>query len=190
MTGLEKIIGQIAEDAKLEADSLLESARQQAGEILAAAEKEAEAQAQALLDAAGREAQDIHARAESAAQLKKRNDMLSFKQELIRETITQAQTQLETAPDGPYFDTLAALFKRFGGSGKGEVRFNQRDLDRLPKDFAEKLGVKVSPTPCDIDSGFLLTDGGVDVNCSFGAVFEEADSALRDLCGQLLFAAN
>ena len=194
MTGLEKIINQITEDAQQEAGEILEAAKKQAWEIISAAKKEADTEAAALLEAAQADVKNVQDRAESTAQLNRRNEMLSFKQTLIREAIDEARAQLADAPDAEYFDTLLTLYKRFAQTGKAQLHLNQRDLARLPDDFEGKLKsavpgseVELSPTPAEIDSGFLLTYGGIDVNCSFSAIFEDADSELRDLAGHSLF---
>ena len=194
MTGLEKIINQITEDAQQEAGEIIQADKKQAEEILSAAKKDAEAETAALLEAAQADVKNVQDRAESTAQLNRRNAMLSFKQALIRETILDAQNQLTEAPDAEYFDTLLTLYKRFAQTGKAQLHMNQRDLARLPADFEGKLKaavpgseVELSPVPADIDSGFLLTYGGIDVNCSFSAIFEDADSELRDITGHSLF---
>ena len=45
----------------------------------------------------------------------------------------------------------------------------------------------ISQAPADIESGFLLVYGGMDINCTFRAVFEDAADELRDAAGRLLF---
>ena len=44
-----------------------------------------------------------------------------------------------------------------------------------------------SKTPCDLPDGFLLVYGGIDVNCTFDALFEAEADALQDIAGGLLF---
>ncbi len=194
MTGLETILNQINSDAREEADRQLEAARSQAHEILEAAKADAAAKSQAVLKNGEQMAQAIREKAESSAQLERRNAMLAFKQQMIRETIDNARTSLEQAPDKEYFDLLLLLAARFSQKGKGEMRLNRRDLDRLPKNFesdlkqaAPQAEITVSPTPCGIDSGFLLVYGGIDVNCTFRAIFEDAEGELRDAVGKILF---
>ena len=45
----------------------------------------------------------------------------------------------------------------------------------------------VSKTPCDLPDGFLLVYGGIDVNCTFDALFEAEADALQDIAGGRLF---
>ncbi len=194
MTGLENILSQIEGDAKQEADELLSAARKKADELLSEAREEAAGKTQAILQEGERKAQDIRARADSAAMLERRNAMLAFKQQVIRDAIDSTRVSLENAPGAEYFELLLQLAARFAGEGKAEMRLNQRDLDRLPPDFEAALRqavphgeITVSKTPCDIENGFLLVYGGIDINCTFRAIFEEAEGELRDAAGKLLF---
>ncbi len=196
MTGLESILSQIAGDGQQEAEALLSEARAKAGEISQKAQEEAKEKAAAVIKEGERRAQDIRNRAQSAAELEKRNQILVFKQELIREAVAAARESLENAPDGEYFETLLSLYVRFAQEGRGEMRLCKRDLARLPDDFlarmrkaVPKAEVTISPQPYEIGSGFLLVYGGVDINCTFDAIFEDAYDALRDAAGRLLFPA-
>lgn len=196
MTGLESIINQIAGDAQQEASEILAGAKERAEKAAKEAQEEAKRQADAILQKGEQDAKDIRERAQSAAELEKRNQMLSFKQSLIGEAIEGTRASLEEAPDKEYFDTLLQLYKRFAQKGQGELRLNQKDLKRLPGDFLARLkqavpeaDMHISPAPADIESGFLLVYGGMDINCTFRAVFEDAADALRDAVGRLLFPA-
>lgn len=194
MTGLESIINQIAGDGQSEAAEVLAEARKKAGEIAEDAKARGAEQVRAVLKDGERRAQDIRDRAQSAAELEQRNQMLVFKQELIREAVDAARASLENAPDEEYFDTLLTLYKRFAQEGRGEMYLNKKDIDRLPDDFLARMRkavpqaeVTISPKPHKLESGFLLVYGGVDINCTFRAIFEDASDQLRDAAGKLLF---
>lgn len=194
MTGLESIINQIAGDGQKEASEILAEARTKAGEIAEDAKARGAEKVRAVLKDGERRAQDIRDRAQSAAELEQRNQMLVFKQELIREAVDAAKTSLENAPDEEYFSTLLTLYKRFAQEGRGEMYLNKKDIDRLPDDFLARMRkavpeaeVTISPKPQKIESGFLLVYGGVDINCTFRAFFEDASDQLRDAAGKLLF---
>lgn len=82
MTGLESIINQIAGDAQQEASEILAGAKERAEKTAKEAQEEAKRQADAILQKGEQDAKDIRERAQSAAELEKRNQMLSFKQSL------------------------------------------------------------------------------------------------------------
>lgn len=196
MTGLESIINQIAGDARQEADAILAEAKAKADKAAAEAKEEAKRQADAILQKGEQDAKEIRERAQSAAELAKRNQMLSFKQGLIQEAVEGARAAMEGAPDKEYFDSLLELYKRFAQKGQGEMRLNEKDLKRLPDDFLARMkqavpeaDMHISQKPAGIESGFLLVYGGMDINCTFRAVFEDAYDELRDAAGKLLFPA-
>lgn len=197
MTGLESILNQIAGDGQREAGEVLAQAQKRAGEIADEARAKGAEQVRAVLRDGERRAQDIRDRAQSAAELEQRNQMLVFKQQLIGEAVDAARRSFEEAPDAEYFDTLLALYTRFAREGQGELHLNQRDLDRLPDDFLARMRkavpgaqVTISPKAHDVESGFLLVYGGVDINCTFRAIFEDAYEQLRDTAGRLLFGSQ
>ena len=103
MTGLESIINQIAGDAQQEASEILAGAKERAEKAAKEAQEEAKRQADAILQKGEQDAKDIRERAQSAAELEKRNQMLSFKQSLIGEAIEGTRASLEEAPDKEYF---------------------------------------------------------------------------------------
>ena len=194
MTGLDSIISQIAGDGQKEAGEILAQAQKKAGDIAEAAKTQGGEQVRTVLKDGERRAQDIRDRAQSAAELEQRNQMLLFKQELIREAVDAARESLENAPDKEYFDALLTLYKRHAQEGRGEMFLNKKDVDRLPDDFLARMRkavpgaeVTISPKPQNIENGFLLVYGGVDINCTFRAIFEDASDQLRDAAGKLLF---
>ncbi len=194
MTGLETILDQISKEAEKTAAQIRQEAEEKAQSLLEDAKAEGVKQAEAVLRSGEAQAEDIRARARSAAQLDRRNRTLQFKQQLIAQVIEEARAQLETADDKTYFETLLGLVSRFALSGPGEMQLNGKDLARLPADFEASLKkaapgsqITVSKTPASIESGFLLVYGGIDINGTFRAVFEDASDELRDVVGAILF---
>lgn len=194
MTGLENILNQITGEAQREADEQISTAKAQAEKVLEDARAQAETASKTILADGERRAQEIRDRAASSAELTRRNAMLTFKQQVIRETVEKARAALETAPDSAYFQLLARLAGKYANPGKAQLRLSRRDLDRLPADFEAKVQaaapqaeITLSREPAQIDSGFLLVYDGIDVNCTFQAIFEDAEGEMRDTLSRLLF---
>ena len=194
MTGLQTILDAITGEAQDRADQLVGQARDKAAALLEQAKTDAKAAGQAVQDQRQAEADGIRERAQSSADLATRNAMLAFKQELLRETIDQARQELENAPAEEYFPALVELAGKYARPGRAELRMNQRDLDRLPADFekqvqaaAPQAQITLSREPAAIDSGFVLVYDGIDINCSYEALFADAESQLRDSLSRLLF---
>ena len=193
MTGLERILDQILSDANQEAQEQLSAAEQEKNAILAQAKAKADETAAAVLKSGEEKAAVIRERAESAAQMERRNAMLAFKQQMIGATIDRTRASLENAPDDEYFQILL-LVEKFATEGSAQMHLNARDLKRLPADFearlkeaAPKTEISLSQEPSEIESGFLLTYGGIDINCTFEAIFEGAKAQLRDVVSQTLW---
>ena len=56
-------------------------------------------------------------------------------------------------------------------------------------DFIDKLGYgfTVSPVPADIEDGFILKYGDIEVNCTFAALFRAYSQELQAKANELLF---
>ena len=195
MTGLEKILGQIRDEAQAEAEKVLAEARAQAGEIAAKAAAETEAECARIAAQAQRDRQDALRRAQSAADLNKRRALLAAKQQIIGEVIEKAHTTLLALPADQYFDTILRLAARYARPGESTVYFNAADLARLPANYAQALEqaapegavLTISTEPRPIDGGFVLAGGGIEENCSFSALFSAGREAMQDQVQKLLF---
>lgn len=193
MTGLEKILAQISNDAKSSADEMIKEAQLKADKIIEEANAEAAKQAQQILKQGESKTADIKQRAASSALFEKRNKLLAFKQAYIDSCIGDVRALLENAPDNEYFDHLLSLVSLYANKEDGVMYLNKKDLTRMPQDFAGKATaaaghrITISDTPRSIDSGFLLIYEGIDINCSFRAIFEDKEDTLRDIAGQILF---
>lgn len=193
MTGLEKILAQIGNDAKSSADEMIKDAQAKADKIIEDANAEAAKQAQRLLKQGEGKSADIRQRAASSAHFEKRNKLLAFKQSYIDKCIADVRASLESAPDTEYFENLLSLVSLYAKKENGVMYLNERDLARMPAGFAAKVtaaaghSITVSDTPRPIDNGFLLIYEGIDINCSFRAIFEDKEDTLRDIAGQILF---
>ena len=104
--------------------------------------------------------------------------------------------QIGTFDDEQYFDLLLRLCIRNAEKGEGVLYLNARDLAYMPQDFEQSINaaiyetgaVQVSREPKDIENGFVLVYGDIEVNCTLRAVFDERMDALKDLLHPLLFA--
>lgn len=193
MTGLEKILSQISTDAKSSADEMITEAQAKADKIIADANAEAAKQAQQILKQGEGKTADIKQRGASSALFEKRNKLLAFKQAYIDNCIGSVRTSLENAPDADYFENLLSLVSLYAKKENGVMYLNEKDLARMPQGFAARAAaaaghsITISDTPRPIDSGFLLIYEGIDINCSFRAIFEDKEDTLRDIAGQILF---
>ena len=197
MTGLEKILNSIDDEATFLAEKTIAEAQLKAEEILAQAKLKAQKEAEAIAEAAELEVARIEKRAASQMELQSRELLLKAKCEMIAQTIDKARDVLKALPDEDYFKVMERLFERHMQPKKGELIFSAADLKRLPSGFkssitklAESIGgeVEISEQTRDLDGGFALSYGDIEENCSFEALFVSKHELLRDKVNEILFS--
>ena len=167
MNGLDKIIAQILDDAKQESLAIQEKA---AGE------------AETTLAAAGEKVKKLEEEQAKSA--------------IIEEMLAAAHKELLAKPDEAYFAWMEQLLSRFVTDRAGEIYVSKRDLERMPDDFPAKIektaqekggSLVLKKEPREIDGGFVLVYGGVEENCSAGALFASQRDELADKVHAMLF---
>ncbi|MCI8650224.1 MAG: hypothetical protein HFG20_08925 [Anaerotruncus sp.] len=194
MTGLEKIIRQIQDEAQAKADEAVAQAQTQAQERLEAAKAEGAREVAAIEARSAAAVAACDAAAESAAALTVRRAVLGAKQQLISEVIENARKEIYGLSDDAYFALLLKMAAKFSLAQPGEICFSASDLKRLPAGFEAQLSkaakgpLTISDQTREIDGGFVLVYGGIEENCSIEALFYAAQESLQDRVQALLFA--
>lgn len=198
MTGLDKIINQILDEANNSANEKLEEAKAKAKEIMDKAEAEAKAIEEEISKKSEVEVANYKDRVESSADLKRRTAILEAKQEVIAQTMEKAYEKFCSKSDGEYFSTLKEMLKIFALPQDGEIYFSGGDLKKMPSGFEEEIGkiakekggsLTVSKESKEVEGGgFVLAYGGVEENCSFRALFDSRKDDLQDQIQKVLFA--
>lgn len=195
MAGLEKIIERIQKNSEINCDSILQDARQQAETIRAASKTQTDADIEKISAESKRKAKEIVDSAVSGSELEEKKEILSTKVEIINNVIDQVSETLKNLPDEKYFDALYKLAAKYARPEEGVMVLSQKDLNRLPTDFEKKLNsqlkegsIRVSQEPRDLDSGFVLSYGGIEINCSFEALIKESEDDIKDELSRILFA--
>lgn len=196
MAGIEKMTEVILADAKKEADS-----------IISVAKEEAEKEKSVALDAVSneitkkqssleKELEDFRLRAESARDLNKRRMILAKKQEIIARIVEKTRLALHEADSDSYFASLIKVFENHCQTEDGVMYLNSKDLDRLPKDFAERIEniakikggkIEISKEAAEIEDGFLLIYSGTEENCTFRSLIESEKEDLYDEINRMLW---
>lgn len=195
MSGLDKILAEIRDEAAAEAKQSLDSARAQADKVLAQARDDGQAQTDRIMANARQDVADIERSRESALALQRRQRTLAQKQILLAETLKKAQDSLKALTAGEYFDLLVKLAQNAAEPGEGVLLLNPADKKRMPADFEKKLAgalpggasLSISDDTRDIDGGFVLKYGDIEENCSFGSVFNARADEFSDLIRDTLF---
>ena len=197
MTGLEKMVSQILEEADASAAVTVSDAEKKAAEILDEAGKKADEIRQQREEQSRAKVKSYDERTASAADMKRRTAVLAARQELIGSVIADACERVKNLDEEKYFEILKNMVGKYLLPKDGEICFSRKDLERMPADFreeirsmAEKKGgaLEFSGEARNIDGGFILVYGGIEENCSIDAVFAEKRDELLDQVRKILFA--
>lgn len=196
MAGMDRMIRHIREDAELTASRKIREARGRGEEILRTNREALEKRLKESETEGRRRAELLLERGRSTALLEEKKKTLALKQEMIGEILRKARERLLELDDRRYFRLILRMAARFIRNGKGTILFSEKDRRRLPENFQEKLTelaekaggeLRISPETREMDGGFILVYGGIEVNGSFSAVFQAEENRLRDLLNRLLF---
>ena len=190
MTSSEKILAGIAEESKAQADKINSDAEKQAAEITAAAKAEAETDAEKIRADAEKKAELIINSGKSSAELLKRDTALNCRRELIEKALITVADTVNAYGDKDYFDFLLTLIKKEKLNGKGEVYLSVKDKARDTASFEselEALGFTLSDNIADINGGFILKYGDIQINGELSALIHEKRDMLTDELNKALF---
>lgn len=191
MSGLDKILEHIGNEASDNAKKIIDKARADADKILASEKDDAlrlegQIQKQTELDVAA-----AQKRIQSAADLKEKRMVLEAKQKEIDSVIDEALARLVSMEDAEYFAYLEKMLDKYCSGREGEICFSAKDLGRLPAGFAEKVKARnltIGKEPVNIDGGFILDYGDIEENCSFSSLIHASREEVQDKIGQILFS--
>ncbi len=191
MSGLEKIIEHITLQANENASLVIDNAQEEANKVIKTAEKEANKKEEEILQNSELECNDIIARGKSACQLYKKREMLEAKQLIISDMLVKAKNSLISLESDKYFEILNSMIKKHSTKEKGLISFNQKDNKRVSKEFLKDLeknyNLTLSESDANIEAGFILIYGDIEINCSILSLFESEMEQLQDTVNKLLF---
>ena len=188
MAGAENIVNEILREAREKADGTLSEAKRKADMTVSSAHADGVAEMSAAAESAKR--------VESQVGLRRRQALLSARQDIIETVIEKAYQTLSSQSDEAYFEMIEKLVGRYAQPEKGEILFSARDLGRLPDGLTAAVekaaagrggSLTVSETPAGIENGFILRYGGIEENCTLEALFDDKIDELRDRVREVLW---
>lgn len=174
MNGIEKITQRIETDTQAEIDRILGDARAEADDITDRYQAQANNEAAELAAKNQKAAAEREERLVSTAQMEARKVGLAAKQEMVEKAYALALEKLCSMPDEKYVQTVADLLVQAAPNGRGAVIFAPAERERIgeaavraanEKLHGGKLTLAEETRP--LKGGFILSDGKVEVNCSF-----------------------
>ena len=195
MNGIEKIIDRISGDAQAEIDAILDEARAEAAQITAKYAAQAKDEADEILKRGSAAAAEREERLASMAQMEGRKAELAAKQEVIEDAFELALKKLLELPEDRYVELLAELAVRASATGKETLFFSAADRDRVGSKVIDAANKKLSGGALTmgegtrtIKGGFVLSDGAVEVNCSFDTLVRLQKAEITGEVTRVLFA--
>ena len=195
MTGLDRIIEKILLQSQENCNAILNEASLEVKKIISEARAKANKESAEIVAKATAEAKKIEAVAKSSAESITRNRYLEIRNAILNDIISAAYLEIEKFSDEEYFAMLKRLCIKNVLEGECEMHLSGYDIGRLPDDFEmsinseifEKGAVRISYTPADIENGFILHYGDIQINCTLKAVFDENMDRLKDMLSTALF---
>ena len=178
MGGLEEILNQIKADANEEAADILAKAQDTCDSIKENAQIEIDKIETAGTKKAESEEKLLFSKIKSAAGMEAKQKYLEAKQKIISDIVNKAYNKMVNASDEEYFGYLIKMTEEYAQPTEGKMCLNKKDLERLPKDFQEKI---------NIENGMILDYGDIVENCTFDAVFHNKKDDLQDEINRFLF---
>ncbi len=196
--GADRIVRRVLDDAHARAESIKTEAAEKAKSVEAEARQRATRKEEYILEQARKGAAEQKGRIVGVAQLETRKDLLAAKQEMIGEAFQKALTELLNLNDKSYFTVIRDLLLGMVETGSETVVFSERDKKRIPDEFWKEVNealvslgkkgeLKLSEETKDIQGGFILQAGGVEMNCSFESLLEMKRDELEPEVADMLF---
>lgn len=193
MSSGDKILNRISLDCDERISQIGAETDEKCAQIMAQAKLDADKISAEIADRAQSKVKQMQAASKSRCDLETRNAFLKRRREEIDKTYSEILNKMKNLPDEDYFELIYTFAKKLNGMS-GVVLLNEKDMNRLPKNFLARLeecGVKaeLSKMPCDIESGFILKCGDIEENMDFSAILSEKRDAIEDFINQELFKA-
>lgn len=195
MTGIERIINKINEDAEVEYRRIVDEARTQADTILTDAAAAARSNAASVLENTENERAEVERRAMSMAGLEVRKMRLELKQKLLQRAFDEALGKLTGMPEADYEKLLVSLASDAAQDG-AKLVFSPADREKHGKAVVEAVNaalrsdgaaVSLSDETRNIPGGVIVINGRVEINCAFDALLNDRREELTAEIAKILF---
>jgi len=183
MSNLENLTNKILEDARIEADRIMEESAKINQNIMDSKINEANEKKKKILEKAVIEAAMIKDRIVSNAELKVRDEKLKIKQEIIEKVFDLSKKRLKELTEDEYIKFLTNNLK--------SINLKGTEILIVPENMKAKVEAieslpKVSENET-VDSGFVLKDNDVTINFSSDSLVDYLKEELESEIAKHLF---
>lgn len=197
MAGLNNIVDRIKSEADEVVSGILKEANDYAKKLDDDAKNKVNDEVEKINKRCDLEVKSITDRSISSSDLKKKQMILSMKQQIVMDTIKKANEKLISLPDSEYIDYIKKIFSKNVPTSDCKIMFNEKDSKRIGKDVIDEFiklakekgaNLTLSTDVAKIESGFILNFGKVEGNCSFKSLIEQNIESLVDKVNNVLFS--
>ena len=196
MAGIDKITREIEQDADAEAAKIISAAEEAAKTEVDKANQQKDAYLSAADEKLSKKLAEEDKKTQSQCEQAEKLILLETRQLVIDDIIRKAKVKLLIQGKEDYFETLLKLLEKSVQADKGVLMLSEKDLSRVPSDFEDKANVvatkkggtvELSKEAVNIDGGFILKYGNIEINSSFDAIFDENKDELVDIINGILW---
>jgi V/A-type H+-transporting ATPase subunit E len=188
MNGLEQILQKIEDDNQSAVSQIISEAENNAKLNIENETAKAEAEAEDIISKAQRHAEQTAENAVGSCEAVIRKGELQAKSEIVADWIGRAMQKIDEMDSEEYFSTMFNLILSHSSDKKGTLILNKKDKERMPSGYMKMLNdaldgqaeLELSEEDADIKDGCIIRYGGIDENCTFGALLEEKSDEIKD----------
>lgn len=155
-----------------EADAVLKAAQEKVNKELDVFDRNAQA-----------EAEKAAAKEISGAQMQAKKAILETKQEILAETIAEAEKRLLSLDDAAYAKVIGGMLKKLDRSLGTEILVSKKDAARLA-DVVKENEFTLSAQTADISGGFIVKNGDIEYNYSFEFNYYSRKRRNQQICSK------
>ena len=134
MSSGDKILNRISLDCDERISQIGAETNEKCAQIMAQAKLDADKISAEIADRAQSKVKQMQAASKSRCDLETRNAFLKRRREEIDKTYSEILNKMKNLPDEDYFELIYTFAKKLNGMN-GVVLLNEKDMNRLPKDF-------------------------------------------------------
>jgi V/A-type H+-transporting ATPase subunit E len=196
---VEKITEKILSDAQAEVQRIQAEIAKKAEKIQNEGREQAAVIGKEAEEEAKRRAQDQKSKDIATAELELRKALLAQKQELIQQVFDKALKHLANLKGQEYQRFVTELLLKVVEVGDEEVVFSSSDGHKIGEKLLEEVNgrlakegrkgsLRIVREDRDLQGGFILRRGKMEVNCSLQALFNTVREELEPQVSKILFS--
>ncbi len=199
MTGFERIKQRILQEAREEAEKIIEAAEDRSRELKGRKLEEAN-RLKAQFDKENeKRALEHKERLIAAAQLDMKKRVLAVKQEMIEAVFQGVMDRIREMPRDEYRKLIAATLANSSLQGDEEIIFSSYDDSKLDQGFLNEVNalfkeqgkkgqLKLAAEKGDFKAGFIAKTKGMEINSSFDAILNTVRDEMEPQVAEILFS--